>query len=380
MKIALVHDDLIQHGGAERVFEAMAEIWPGAPIYTSLATRSWQRKFQSRVLKTSFMQWLPLKEKLFRAYLPFYNLAFSGFDFSGFETILSSSTRFAHTIRTTPPTVHICYMNNPGRMFWESSDYFRDRPRVGKVLTPFLSRQRLRDYQAAQHVNYFLANSQSVQRKIKKYFHRDSEVLYPFVELERFNQPSHDSSFTTRPAPLRLAGARQVHDSDYYLVVSRLVSWKRVDIVVAACNQLRLPLVVVGEGPDRGRLTKMAGPTVKFLGRLSDSDVVDCYRNSRAFIFPQREDFGITPLEAMAAGKPVLAYRAGGALETVVAGETGEFFAPQTAEGLVAALQHFRPESYTPEVCRAQATRFSREAFINNLRRFVETAVATTKP
>ena len=369
MSLALVHDDLIQHGGAERLFTAMTEIWPRAPIFTSMASGLWLKELgetagrlqDGSFLRTSFMQYLPFKEHLYRAYFPLYSFAFESFDFSNFDVVLSSSTRFAHGVITKPGTTHICYMNSPGRMWWEPGEYFGRFPGSVALLTsPFLSWLRAWDYAAAQRVDYFIANSRSVQKKIKKYYGRDSEIIYPFVELERFVMQSGSVGKTR---PFRKDGS--------FLIVSRLASWKRIDIAVEACSRLKLPLVIVGEGPDRKRLERKAGPTIKFRGRLSDEDVVRCYHRSRALIFPQREDFGITPLEAMASGKPVLAYGAGGALETVLPGETGEFFYPQTAEALAKALSSFRPERYVSEVCRRQAERFSKEEFVRRLEQFV---------
>ena len=359
MKLALVHDDLIQHGGAERLFGAMREVWPKADIFTSMASKSWRQLVGRHAeLTTSFMQRLPLKKVFYRAYFPLYPLAFESFDLADYDVVLSSSTRFAHGVVTRPKTVHICYMNSPGRMFWEPQAYFSGAPLLREALSPLLGRLRVWDYAAAQRVDYFIANSGSVKQKIKKYYGRDSEVIYPFVELERFGKgATPDAVDPAQPG--------------YFLVVSRLAAWKRIDIVIGACNQLKLPLVIVGEGPDRARLERMAGPTVEFRGRLSDEGVVECYQGAGALIFPQREDFGITPLEAMASGRPVVAYRAGGALETILPGETGEFFYPQTVEALAGALSVFHSGRYSPERCRMRAEEFSRRRFAERLTHLV---------
>lgn len=375
MKVALVHDDLIQYGGAERLFEAMCEIWPQAPVYTSTASKVWCNELSKPVglkrLKTSFMQRLPFKERLYRAYFPLYPLAFESFDFTSFDVVLSSSTRFAHGIITKPETLHICYMNTPPRMFWETGEYYR--PGLLKtVLAPFLSYLRLWDKVAATRPDFIVANSKTPQARIKKYYGRESVVIYPFVDLERF------APMSTRlrqgfggQADLHPTG-RAISADGYYLVVSRLTSWKRIDVAIGAFNKLGLPLIIIGEGPDRNRLEKLAGPTVKLLDRLPDRDVVGYYRNCQAFVFPQREDFGITPLEAMAVGKPVIALRAGGALETVVEGKTGEFFYPQTIEALEKVLVSFNPYSYHYGECRKRAEVFSKEVFKRKLRAFVE--------
>ena len=441
MKIALVHDDLIQHGGAERVFVALAERFSQADIFTSMVSKSWKLEIRNwklaeekspnspksdsktaslpncptAELTTSFMQRFPFKKQLYRYYFPLYSLAFESFDFSNYDAVLSSSTRFAHGIITKPETTHICYMHSPGRMWWEPQGYFSGGTGPGSTavetrliaslrlgtISPFLSWLRAWDYAAAQRVDYFIANSKSVQAKIKKYYNREAEVIYPFVDLERF--PGNISSLRhSDPAPEGaggriserfFAGAQddkggiqndgnygtsyQLPVTDYYLVVSRLTPWKRIDMVIEACNQLQLPLVVIGEGPDRKRLQKLAGPRVEFRGRLSGEDVVQCYQSAKVLVFPQREDFGITPLEAMACGKPVLAYKAGGALETVLPGETGEFFYPQTVEALAKALSSFKPEWYDPAACRKQAERFGRERFEKSIQQFVSGVVNT---
>jgi len=378
MKMALVHDDLIQHGGAERLFEAMIEAFPQADIYTSMASEGWKLqipnskfqinpKFQFSKFKTSFMQHLPLKEKLYRHYFPLYPLAFESFDLTDYDVVFSSSTRFAHGVITRPETIHICYMNTPPRMFWEPHDYFSSSA-LQLFGSPLLSYLRMWDYAAAQRVDYFMANSKTPQARIKKYYGRDSQIIYPFVELERFTKISNLKSQISNPQ------LKTQNYDGYYLIVSRLAPWKRIDVAIEACNWLKLPLKIVGEGPDRSRLEKLAGPTVELLGRLTDEEVVRYYQNCHALIFPQKEDFGITPLEAMACGKPVIAFRAGGALETVIEGRTGEFFSPQTAEALGEVLKNFNALKYQGGDCRAQAEKFSKERFQTEIKSFVEEA------
>ena len=415
MNLALVHDDLIQYGGAERVFGAMCEMWPEADVFTSMVSENWKLEIRNWKLKadspesesegkesgfsesdsrlrqetdsscqetdsktakliTSFMQHLPFKKQLYRYYFPLYPLAFESFDLSDYDVVFSSSTRFAHGVITKPETKHICYMHSPGRMWWEPRGYFSGVEM--RLIASLLSWLRMWDYTAAQRVDHFIVNSKSVQAKIRKYYNREAEVIYPFVELERFSTRYRDTEIpkqeVTVPKLSSCPTAKLSNcQTDYYLIVSRLTLWKRIDLVIEACNQLQLPLLIVGDGPDRKRLEKMAASTVRFAGRLSGEGVVDSYQSARALIFPQREDFGITPLEAMAAGKPVLAYRAGGALETVLPGETGEFFYPQTAEALAKALSNFKPEKYNPAVCRKQAERFSKERFEKSIQQFV---------
>jgi glycosyltransferase involved in cell wall biosynthesis len=361
MKIALVHDDLIQRGGAERLFLAMIEVFPGADVFVSMVSDHWET--QNSKLKTSFMQRLPFKEKLYRHYFMFYPLAFESFDFAGYDVVLSSSTRFAHGVITRPETLHICYMNTPPRMFWEPFEYFEESPALRLFISPFLSWLRVWDRTAAQRPDVLIANSKTPQARIKKYYGRDSNIIYPFVDLERFRIHPNENS------PLDYSN---LNTFGYFLVVSRLTSWKKIDIAIEACNQLKLPLKIIGEGHDLPRLKKLAGPNIEFLGRLTDKEVVRYYKNCRALIFPQKEDFGITPLEAMAAGKSVIAFKAGGALETVIEGKTGEFFYPQTTSALVEVLKHYDTVQYHSENCRAQAERFGKERFQRELKSFVE--------
>ncbi|MFW6110121.1 MAG: glycosyltransferase [Patescibacteria group bacterium] len=368
MKIALVHDDLIQFGGAERVFLTLAQAFPEADLFTSMATKDWEQRIEEHLgkqgLRTSFMQKLPAKKRLYRAYFFLFPLAFESFDFSEYDLVISSSTRYAHGVITKPGTLHVCYMNSPGRMFWQPCQYFSENPLVGRLLTPFLSWLRMWDYTAAQRVEHFVGNSKLVQKRISRFYNRDAEVIYPYVDLERFSLPGDEE---------KLASEEPVKDfpEDYYLIVSRLVAWKKIDLAVQACNNLKLPLVVVGDGPDKQRLRDLAGPTVQVVGRLSDQSVVKSYQAAKGFIFPQEEDFGITPLEAMASGKPVLAYRAGGALETILPGETGAFFSPQTVEGLQQALEKFEPEQFDPVACRRRAERFGKQRFIEEIQDLV---------
>ena len=417
MKIALVHDDLIQHGGAERLFEAMMETFPQADVFVSMVSDQWKaqisnslflRKFKSQnhnsKLKTSFMQKLPLKEKFYRHYFLLYPLAFESFDFTNYDVVLSSSTRFAHGVITRPETLHIAYFNTPPRMFWEPFTYFEESQSLRLLLTPFISWLRVWDWAAAQRPDILIANSKTPQARIKKYYGRDSHIIYPFVDLERFQvEPSgphpqrhataeHPSLRKSSPSLYVPANANRSNPRNrspfastnvssgaglrvgYFLVVSRLTAWKKIDIAIEACNQLKLPLKIIGEGPDFERLKRLAGPTVELLGRLTDEEVVSYYKNCRALLFPQKEDFGITPLEAQASGKPVVAFRAGGALETVIEGKTGEFFSPQTAGALAKVLKDFDTSRYQDEDCRRQAEKFSKQRFQRELKEFVENA------
>lgn len=362
MKLAIVCDDLIQFGGAEKIVEELSDMYPDAPIYTSVASKVWLERFskKGRVIKTSFLQKFPLAVKLNRYYSAFilHTLAFESFDFSEFDVVISSSSRFAHHIITKPTTKHICYMHSPGRMFWEPDDYFENekfgflKP-LKKLSKLFLKKPlcylRIVDFNAAQKVDVFIANSQSTKEKIKKYYRRESEVIHPFINYKDFENASPK-------------------DNGYFLVVTRLAPWKKVDIAVEACNALELPLKVYGEGPDFERLKSLASSTIEILGNLNDEDKIDIMRNCKALIVTQKEDFGIVPLEVMACGKPVIAYRVGGVLESVVEGKTGEFFDQQTSDSLSKVLKEFDPIKYNVQDCKGGVLRFRKEVFIGKIK------------
>ncbi len=361
MKIAIVFDDLVQHGGAENLLLALTEIWPDAPVFTTCATQDWQNILAKRkvLLKTSFLQNVPFKEKLYRFFGPLllYNLAIESFDFSDYDVVLSMSARFAHGVITKPTTKHVCYMNSPGRMFWEPFTYFeQEKSFLHSLLSAPLSLLRIFDYASAQRVDYFIANSAIPQKRIKKFYNRSSEIIYPFVEL-----PTSDLSALEQPT------------TEYFLVVSRLVAWKKIELAIKACESLGLNLVVVGDGPDKQRLQNLSNGQTKFEGYVTSARKHELYRGCLAFINTQYEDFGITPLEAMSFGKPVIAYGKGGALETVAPSVTGEFFYEQTSESLENLLKSFNALRYNAFTCREHAMKYSKDVFTQKLKSFVLT-------
>lgn len=346
LRVALVHDYLNQPGGAEKVVEVFAEMFPGAPIYTSVYDRDRMPDvWKTLDVRTSFMQRLSPRLSIAKALVPLYPTAFELFDFRGYDLVLSSTTSFAKAVITRPDTCHICYCNNPTRFLWMYHEYFEHErfPRAmqGAIAT-MLNPLRAWDYSAAQRADYFIAGSRNASRRIAKYYRRDSEVVHAPIDVSLFR-------------PSREIG-------DYFLVVARLQPYKRIDLAVHACNALGVPLRIIGEGPDRARLQAMAGPTISFLGWLSDDDVRREMACSRALLVPGEEDFGLTPLEAQAAGRPVVAYVAGGALETVIAGETGVFFEESTPDALASVLRDFT-DAFDPDRLREHASSFDRVPF-----------------
>lgn len=356
MKVALVHDWGNQVGGAEKVLLAIKELFPAAPVYMSIyepavmpeICRSWE-------VRTSFMDRLPLVKRHHQPFLPLYPLAFEQFDLSEFDLVISNKSGFCHGVVTPPETLHIDYCLTPTRYVWDYRSYAR-REGIGRLanlfLQPVLTYLRAWDRLAADRVDHFVAISSEVQRRIRKYYRRDSTIIYPPVETDHF-APGNGCD-------------------DYFLIVSRLIPYKRIDLAVQAFNQLGLPLKIVGDGRDRSALERAAGPNVEFLGRLSDKESATLLQRCRAFIFPGHEDFGIAPLEANAVGRPVIAYRAGGALDTVVEGKTGLFFDEPTPESLAAAVRALEDVAFEPEAIRRHALRFDKAVFQRELMRFIE--------
>ncbi|MEM3062646.1 MAG: glycosyltransferase [Nitrososphaerota archaeon] len=362
MKVALVHDDLIQYGGAERLLLALTEIWPDAPVYTSFYEQNLletQPAFKKLRIATSWMQKLPFKTLLRRFYFPLYPLAFESFNFDEYHIVISSSTRFAHSVITKPKTIHICYLNSVPRYLWDENNYLSEE----KIISPFRflvriinSYLRVWDVTAATRVDVFIANSKNVANKIAKVYRRQAKIIYPFVDFQKFSEA-------------RLTNSKP---GDYFLVVTRLLAWKRVDIAIEAFNQLRLPLKIVGRGPDISRLRKLAKDNIEFRGYVEDAELIKLYRECKALVVTQDEDFGIAICEAQAAGRPVIAYNSGGAREIVIEGKTGIFFESQTKDSLIEAVRKFEKLKFNPSDCVTNANRFRKDVFINNLKLVVE--------
>ncbi len=348
MRIALVHEYLNQFGGAERVLQVLCSMFPDAPIYTLFYDQeATGGVFNGREIRTSFLQKAPFIKTNHRLFPLFMPIAIEQFDFSDFDIVLSISASFAKGIITKPGTKHICYCLTPPRFLWDDSQKFMDEfgypSFIKNAITPLISYLRLWDREASFRADKFIAISGFVKERIRKYYMRNAEVIYPPVNLARFYISPENK--------------------DYFFMAGRLVSYKKFDIAVRVFTKLGWPLKIAGIGPELKRLKKIAGKNIEFLGLVSDEKLANLYAYARAFIFPQEEDFGITPLESMASGRPVIAYRSGGAIETVIDGETGMFFYEQTEESLIKTLINFKEKDFDPVRCRLQAERFDTSIF-----------------
>ena len=355
-RVALVHDFLLDLRGGERVFAAICERWPEADLFTAVYDeRGTEGRFADRRVHTSFLQRLNPTARTFRALLPFYPHAIEALDLRGYEIVISSSSAWAHGVMVDPEAVHVCYCHNPFRYAWtEREATLAARNALTRpVLRALLNRWRQWDYIAAQRVDRYVANSATTAARVRRYLGRDAEVLHPPVELSRFA--------TGVPG-------------DHYLVLAELMPHKRIDVAVEAFNRLRLPLVVAGDGPELRRLRSLAGPTVRFEGRVSDARVAELLRTSRALVVTATEEFGIAAVEALASGRPVIALDEGGVRETVTEGVTGTFFASSDAGLLAEAVARFDDAAIDPAACVRAARRFDTPLFQDALARIVEDA------
>lgn len=347
LKIALVHDQLNQAGGAERVLFALHKIFPKAPIYTLIYEPKKLSGFENAKVKTSFIQNLPFGKKHFKWYLPLMPSAVENLNLSGYDLVISSSSALIKGVITGPKTIHISYCHTPTRWLWsEAADYVEDlnvNRLVKKILPFFLTGLRTWDQQAAQRVDHYIANSQFVANRIKNYYRRDSEVIYPPVDTENYKI------------------AEKV--GDYYLMTGRLRPYKKFDLAIKAFNKLGLKLKIIGTGDQLEYLKSIAKPNIEFVGAADEQTKRELLSNCLAFINPQVEDFGITTVEALASGRPVIAFADGGALELINKGVNGEFINDQTWESLVDTLLYFDPHRYDPKIIKESAEKYNWKNF-----------------
>jgi glycosyltransferase involved in cell wall biosynthesis len=356
-RVALVHDFLVDVRGAERVFLALCDLFPDADVFTAVYDEEGtEGRFAHRQLTTSFLQRAHPTARTFRALLPLYPAAMESLDLRGYDLVISSSSAWAHGVIPDDDAVHVCYCHNPFRYAWNArQETLQARgPFARAALGVVFQRWRQWDWIAAQRVDAYVANSQTTKRRVARYFGREATVLHPPVEVDRF----------TPGAP-----------GDAYVVLSELMAHKRIEVAVRAFNDLRLPLVVVGNGPDARRLHRLAGPTVSFTGRVSDAEAARLLARSRALVVTATEEFGIAAVEAQAAGRPVIALHEGGVRETVVEGQTGTFFERPEPADLAAAVRSFDALAVDPEACVANARRFDTAHFRRGLRAAVELAL-----
>ena len=356
MKVAIVHDWLTIYGGSESIVRILHDMFPEAPIYTTVYDKkNMPADFAQMDIRPSFLQRYPFAKKKYTLYLPFMPRAFESFDLSEYDLVISSNTSCSKGVLTGARTLHICYCNTPMRYGWDFyHEYIREKGKLGKLLISCMMKKiRLWDRLSADRVDRFIANSHNVARRIRKHYGRTSYVIYPPVRTHMFT-----------------LGDRKPEE-EYYLAVSRLVPYKRIDLLVEAFSILGLPLKIIGDGSEMKELKKKASSNIQFLGRLEDDMVLKYMQGAKAFLFPGEEDFGITPIEAQACGVPVIAYGRGGALETVVDGKTGLFFQEQTKESVMEAVKVFEKMVFQREAIADHAEKFSEERFRKELKDYI---------
>jgi len=359
MRVALIHDHLAQDGGAERVLAIFHKIYPEAPIFVLVYNREKaNRVFCQAKIKTSFIQKMPGGQSRYQWYLPLMPLAFEKFNLFNYDLVLSSTSAFAKGVITRPETLHLCYCHTPTRYLWSDTHSYTKELKYNRLIKKFipfvLHKIRIWDRLAADRVDYFIANSENIRRKIKKYYRREATVIYAPVDLGKFYVSKNRGN--------------------YFLTGGRLVAYKKFDLTIKVFNRLGWPLKIFGAGPEIGALKKMARPNIEFLDRISDRGLASLYAEAKAFVFPQEEDLGITALESMAAGRPVIAFASGGALETVIPGKTGILFETQTADALSCAIKNFKESDFNSEEIREYVSRFDAKIFEEKIKAFIEEA------
>jgi glycosyltransferase involved in cell wall biosynthesis len=366
MKIAFVHDYLVQYGGAERVLECLCELYPYASIYTIVYNKeAMHGVFEDKRIYTSYLQKFPFAKKWHRAFPLLMPPAIEEFDLSKYDVVISDSSSYAKGVITNPETLHICYMHTPMRYAWDDCQkYTRDFyfPYFIKRLIPFaMNYIRVWDKISADRVDLFIANSNFVSRRIKKYYQKESVVINPPVDIKKFTID------------------QKTEKKDYFLMVGRLIAYKRHDVAIKAFNSMGIKLKIIGRGPELKRLKKISGKNIEFLGRVSDEELRKYYAECQAVIFPQEEDFGIVAIEALASGKPLIAYKGGDIPEHMEEGTMGVFFEKQTSQDIEGAIKKFGDMTFDPHYIRSKVEKFDREIFKEKMKSFIENAMIENK-
>ena len=357
MKVAIVHDWLVTYAGADRVVDQLHQIFPNAPIYTLVYAKSkMPDQFKTYDIRTTYLQKIPYATRLYKNMFTLMPGAFERLDLTEFDLVISSCSSCSKGIITRPDAIHICYCHTPTRYLWDFYyTYYNNAGRIKRLFIPHMcQKMRLWDRLAADRVDYFIANSAFISNRIRKYYRRDSEVIHPGVHINEYGVSDEPE--------------------EYYLMVGRFTYYKRFDLGVKACTKLGKQLIVVGRGDEEISLRNLAGHTVKFLGAVSDEEIMRLYSKAKAFIFPGEEDFGITPVEAQSAGCPILAYGKGGVLETVLDGKTGLFFPEQNEQSLIACIERFESDGilFTRKEIREHSLQFSEERFRTEIEAFCQ--------
>lgn len=351
MKLAFVYDRINKLGGAEKILLALHQAYPQAPFYTAVynpRTASWAKDLK---INASWLNHFPLAKIHHELYPWLTSLAFESFNFDQFDVVISITSAEAKAVITKPKTLHLCYCLTPTRYLWSHRRHYSQDPLLGKFLQPWLAYLQRVDLINARRPDVYAAISKTVQQRIKKYYHQDSSVIYPPVDT---------ANFSYQPA------------QDYFLLVSRLVSYKNIDIAIKAFNQLHQKLIIVGSGSETARLKQLAGQMIKFRGQVTDQELAGLYQHCQALIMPQEEDFGIVSLEAQSSGKPVIALDSGGARETILNHQTGVFFSKPAVDSLVSSVKQFNSRSWDPNLIQAHVKKFDTRIFVNNFTKLVE--------
>ena len=367
MKVAILHDHLAQDGGAEKVLKEFLDMYPQARVYTVIYDKKNVLKlYPNRKIEASIIQRLPGGVRLYKWYMPFMPMAIEFFDLSSYDLVLSSASALIKGVITKPDTLHICYCHTPTRYLWSDTHEYINELKYNKffkkIISLIINYIRIWDRQAADRVDTYIANSKTVQKRIQKYYKRDSRVINPPVDIERFSD-------------IESLKDEELKSSNYFLIGCRLAPYKRVDEVIRAFkNMPDKNLKIFGEGEDEKRLMKLAGdaPNIEFLGRINNQEQARYYANAQAFLNPQEEDFGITAVESMAAGTPVIAYRRGGATETIIENKTGVFFDKQDHKNIEKMVVNFNKDKFDSSAIREHARKFSAENFRKNIREFID--------